>query len=72
MNYVKLLKDAYVLEKNVVSLDYDTHVQHPSSIGFGYFDQGQTKDEALFVLPNAQQDKWTLKVTSATFGDKQV
>jgi hypothetical protein len=53
-------------------LDYDTHVQHPSSIRFGDFDQGQTKDEALFVLPNAQQDKWTLKVTSATFGDKQV
>ena len=70
MNYVKLLKSEYVLKKNIVALDYDTHVQHPSSVTFGGFDKSQTNDDDLFVLPNAGHSKWTLKVTSATFGDK--
>ena len=72
MNYVKILEAEDVLKKNVVALDYDTHVQHPTSVTFGEFDQSQTKDDNLYVLPNAGHSKWALKVTGATFGDKQV
>jgi len=72
MNYVKVLKDHDVLEKNVVALDFDSHIQSPSRVTFGSFDPTKTRDDALYVVPNAGHSKWTLKVTSAKFGDNQV
>jgi hypothetical protein len=72
MNYVKLLMKEYVLQKNLISLDYDTHIQTPSSVTFGDFDKSLTKDVNLYVLPNEGHSKWSLKVQSASIGDRQV
>lgn len=72
MNYVRLLEEEKVLQKHVIALDYDTHEQHQSSVKFGDFDPAMTKDEKLYVVPNAGHSKWALTVTGAAFGDKQV
>ena len=72
MNYVRLLEQERVLLDNVVTLDYDTHVQERSSVGFGSFNASKANDGKLFVLPNAGHNKWTLKVTEAFIGDRQI
>lgn len=72
MNYMRLLKENKVLLSNVVALNYDEHDDIQSSVRFGNFNKKMTKNEQLFVLPNADRTKWAMKVYNVQFGSKNI